>query len=123
QASMFYHLLTVHVLWHAPIYGWLLLVSGWARRMTFLWAVLPLIAIGIVEKIAFNTSYFAAMLGYRLTGPESAHFTAPGSITTHPLMTPDPGTFLSTPGLWIGLAFAAIFFAAAVRLRRYREPI
>ena len=29
-------------LWHAPIYGWLLLVSGWARRATFLWAVLPL---------------------------------------------------------------------------------
>src|SRR6266536_1272294 len=27
-------------LWHAPIYGWLLLVSGWARRATFLWAVL-----------------------------------------------------------------------------------
>src|SRR5437762_10822135 len=23
-------------LWHAPIYGWLLLVSGWARRATFL---------------------------------------------------------------------------------------
>src|SRR6266446_8010694 len=33
-------------LWHAPIYGWLLLVSGWARRATFLWAVLPLLAIG-----------------------------------------------------------------------------
>src|SRR5437870_13914279 len=43
-------------LWHAPIYGWLLLVSGWARRATFLWAVLPLLAIGIFEKITFNTS-------------------------------------------------------------------
>jgi hypothetical protein len=30
---------------------------------------------------------------------------------------------LSTPGLWIGLAFAAIFLAIAVRLRRNREPI
>ena len=35
--------------WHAPIYGWLLFVSGWARRATFLWAVLPLLAIGIFE--------------------------------------------------------------------------
>jgi ABC-2 type transport system permease protein len=35
----------------------------------------------------------------------------------------DPGKFLSTPGLWIGLAFAAAFLAAAVRLRRNREPI
>src|SRR5881628_2734382 len=41
-------------LWHAPIYGWALLVSGWARRATFLWAVLPLLAIGIFEKITFN---------------------------------------------------------------------
>ncbi len=43
-------------LWHAPIYGWLLLVSGWARRATFLWAVLPLIAIQIFEKITLLVS-------------------------------------------------------------------
>ena len=65
---LLYHLVTVHGLWYAPIYGWLLLVSAWARRAPFLWAALPLLAIGIVEKIAFNTSHFAAMLGYRLGG-------------------------------------------------------
>jgi ABC-2 type transport system permease protein len=119
---LLYHLVTVHVLWHAPIYAWLLLVSGWARRAVFLWAVLPVIAIQIVEKIAFNTSYIAAILGHRLAGPEGFHFT-PGSAPGHPLMTFDPANFLSTPGLWIGLAFAAAFLAAAVRLRRYREPI
>ena len=37
---LLYGLVTI-VLWQAPIYGWLLLVSGWARRATFLWAVLP----------------------------------------------------------------------------------
>ena len=115
---LLYHIVTVHALWHAPIFAWLLLVSGWARRATFLWAVLPLLAIGVVEKIAFNTSHFAAMLWYRLAGPESFHFRAAG-----PLMTPDPEKFVSTPSLWIGLAVAAIFLAAAVRLRRYREPI
>jgi hypothetical protein len=35
----------------------------------------------------------------------------------HPLM------FLISPGLWSGLAVAAIFLAVAVRLRRYRDPI
>jgi ABC-2 type transport system permease protein len=34
-----------------------------------------------------------------------------------------PGVFLSSPGLWIGLAVAAAFLAAAVRLRRYHGPI
>src|SRR5712692_9649916 len=65
---LLYHLVTVHVLWHAPIYAWLLLVSAWARRAVFLWAALPLLVIGVVEKIAFNTSRFAAMLGSRLSG-------------------------------------------------------
>src|SRR5207248_1251210 len=49
-------------LWHAPIYGWALLVSGWVRRATFLWAILPLLAISFFEKITFNTSHFASML-------------------------------------------------------------
>src|SRR5207247_499338 len=43
-------------LWHAPIYGWALLVSGWVRRATFLWAVLPLLGIAFFEKITFNPS-------------------------------------------------------------------
>ena len=33
------------------------------------------------------------------------------------------GEFLSSPGLWIGLALTAAFLAGAVRLRRDRGPI
>jgi ABC-2 type transport system permease protein len=38
---LLYHLLTVHGLWYAPIYGWLLLVSAWAPRAPLIWAFLP----------------------------------------------------------------------------------
>jgi hypothetical protein len=38
-------------------------------------------------------------------------------------MSQTPGQLLSSPGLWIGLVLAAAFLAAAVQLRRYREPI
>ncbi len=109
-------------LWHAPIYGWLLLISSWARRATFLWAVLPFLAIGVLEKIAFNSSHFASLLKYRFMGhlAEAFVFDARG---VHSLAQLTPGKFLSTPGLWIGLVVAAAFLAAAVRLRRYREPI
>ena len=44
---------------------WLLLVSAWAKRVPFLWAALPPAAIGIVEKMAFNTSY----VGVDAAGP------------------------------------------------------
>ncbi len=116
-------------LWHAPIYGWLLLVSGWARRATFLWAVLPWLAIFIVEKIAFNPAHFAAMIGRRLTGSFENAFVVVkqphGAVVpvVDRLTQLDPVKFLSSPGLWIGLAFAAAFLTAAVRQRRYRGPL
>ena len=110
-------------LWHAPIYGWLLLVSAWARRATFLWAVLTPLAICLVEKIAFDTSYVASMLGSRFLGfaGEAFAFGVHGTFDSFDQLT--PLRYLSVPGLWIGLAIAAAFIAGAVRLRRYREPI
>jgi ABC-2 type transport system permease protein len=120
--GLFYHLLTIHALWHAPFYAWLLLVSAWARRAPFLWAFLPPLAIGIFEKIVFNTAHFAKLLGYRLAGGPEA-YTMPGAMPIDPGAHLTPLRFLSSPGLWIGLALTAAFLAAAVRLRRYREPI
>jgi ABC-2 type transport system permease protein len=118
-----YHLLSVHTLWYAPIYAWLLLVSAWARRAPFLWAVLPPLAIGIAEKIAFNTSHFASMVQYRVAGPQQFSFNVPDMLAMDPMMYLDAARFLSTPGLWTGLALAAVFLAAAVRVRRLRGPI
>jgi ABC-2 type transport system permease protein len=117
--------LVVLALWHAPIYGWLLLVSGWARRATFLWAVLPFIAIQIFEKITFGTSYFASILKHRLVGfaPHAFGFHGQGHPTIDSLSQLTPGRYLSTPDLWIGLVVAVGFIATAVRLRRYRGPI
>jgi len=119
---LFYHLLTVHVLGHAPFYGWFLLVSAWARRAAFLWAFLPLLAIGFIEKIAFNTSYFAAMLGSQLSGGSEA-VPFPGRMPIDPGMHLTPAHFMINPSLWIGLAITAAFLFAAVRLRHNREPI
>jgi ABC-2 type transport system permease protein len=121
---MLYHVITAHALWPAPVYCWLLLVSGWPRRATFLWAVLPLVAIGGVEHIAFHTWHFASMVGDRFIGATSTvASTSPDTFPTNPMTHIAPHHFLSSPGLWIGLALAAVFLAAAVRLRRYREPI
>ena len=120
---LLYHILTVHGLWYAPLYGWLLLVSAWAPRAPFMWAFLPPFVIWGVEKIAFNTSYFLAMLQYRLTGPAPSTAAAQGGTVMDMLSALTLAQFLSTPGLWVGLVVAAIFLAAAVRLRRNQEPI
>jgi ABC-2 type transport system permease protein len=119
----------VLALGQAPLFAGLLLISAWARRTAFLWAVLPALAICFIEKILFKTMHFAHLLGYLVTGGAMNAFsfrTSSGApVDPHfiPLAQITPGRFLSSPGLWIGLAFAAVFLAAAVRLRRYREPI
>jgi ABC-2 type transport system permease protein len=119
---MLYHLLAAHALWPFPVYCWLLLVSGWARRATFLWAALPLIAIAGVEQIVFHTWHFARLVGSRLIG-DTETIAAGGMFPTGPMTHITPGIFLTGPGLWIGFAIAAAFLAAAVRLRRYQGPI
>ena len=116
-------------LWEAPIFAWLLLVSSWARRATFLWAVLPWLAISAIEKLAFDTTFFIRMLVHRLTGgfeegfvvvhyPKDAHVPV-----VDRLMQFDPLKFLTSPGVWIGLVIAVVFIAATVRVRRYRGPL
>ena len=120
---LLFHFLCIHGLWQSPIYAWLLLISGWARRAPILWAALPPLTIGIAEKVAFNTTYFGSMIGDRFTGGSEGVAIMEGGRAMDPMMLFAPLHFLINPGLWIGLAFTAAFLTAAVRLRRYRGPI
>ena len=118
--ELFYHMLTVHGLWYAPLYAWLLLVSATAPRAPFVWAVLPPFLIWAVERMAFQTSYFLDLIRYALWGRRipRCHGREGGLMST--LI---PHHFFDQPGLWIGLAVAAVFIAATIQIRRYRGPI
>lgn len=119
SSVLFYHLLTIHGFWYAPLYAWLLLISAWAPRLPFLWAVLPPFVIVGLERITFGTSHFLDLLKYRALGPNSA-MTPEHHHTTTTLM---PHHFFSTPGLWTGVVIAAALLFVTVRVRRYRGPI
>lgn len=116
--GLLYHLVTVHILWYAPIYCWMLLISAWARRAAFVWAVLPPFCVGMLEKLVFNTTHFAAWIGYRVSGGMEAEKAAGMMPSTH--LT--PLRFLADPGLWLGWVAAVIFLYATIRIRRNREP-
>jgi ABC-2 type transport system permease protein len=120
---LFYHLMAGHGIWYAPFYGWLFLVSAWARRAPLLWATLPPLALSLVERIAFNTSHFVTLLTYRFMGsPADARVMAhPMSMET--LMPATPMQFLSSAGFWFGLAFFTACLGAAVHLRHQRGPV
>jgi len=127
--TLFHHLVLGHGLWYAPIWGWLLFCSAWARRTPVLWATLPPLAMGVFEKHAFGTAYFGNWLGARLMGgpadPNHGMASAPGhgvSMTMIGITASSPAQLLTSSGLWLGLALTSVFLALAVRLRRSRGP-
>ena len=130
--------LFVQSLWYLPIFGWLLLVSAWARRAPLVWAILPPVLINVAERLIFDTSYFSRLVAERLGGVfplafdpdvredivwqfESPHGPQEMHVTGEMLDMLAPGTFLASPGLWGGLVVAAAFCAATVWVRRYRD--
>lgn len=119
--GILFHLVVVHGLWHAPFYGWFMLVSGWARRAVILWASLPWLALIAFEKIVFNSSHVAGLLINRLAGDNMSMGT--GSMAMELGVHLGWARALISPGLWLGLLVTAGFLVAAARLRRYRGPI
>jgi len=112
------------ILWYLPIAGYLLLVSVWSRKNAFLWAVLPPIAVLLIEKLIIGSNHFAEFLGRRFGGVfdllklDQHGDDAPSSL----------GGFLSAVGhvftsyeTWLGVVVAAVFAVAVVRFRRYRD--
>ncbi len=114
-------------LWWAPLYAWFLLVSGWAKRAPFLWAVLPPLGLAVAEKIAMNTTAIGGLIQSRLTGSFQAAFVEQhlphNTMPQLGVAQIDVVKFVAAPGLWLGLLAAAAMIAAAVWLRRRREPI
>jgi hypothetical protein len=93
----------------------------------------------VFERVAIGTHYVRDMLAYRLRdglstafspasersvevvmgkGPVDGNLAMPGSMSSL-----DPVGFLTNPWLWVGLVVAAGLVAAAIWMRRYREPI
>lgn len=116
------------ILWNAPLYAWFLLASAWARRVAFLWAAAPIVGFLIVEHTVFHKSAVHWMMERRLAGGVLEPFSRPAHhgddiAWIDSLADLDPIRLWTLPGLWIGVAVAAAFLFAAVRLRRSRPPL
>ena len=125
------------LLWYLPVAGWLLLVSVWARRSVYLWAVLPPFAIVFVEHWLFDSEYFAMLLGNRMVGFRTMFNDSEmirivgntvGENSGMSLSVADAmnqmvsfSNLLSEPGLYGGIVVAAGFITGAIFLRRYRD--
>jgi len=114
-----YHMLTVHGLWYAPFYGWFFLVSVWARRAAVVWALLPPACHRRGREDRFRHLAFRSLhVGIvPWAAPRWRPLHHAGGTAMDLMAHLTPGRFLVSPGLWIGLAIAAVFF-----LRRNPAP-
>jgi ABC-2 type transport system permease protein len=133
------HFLVTLAIWYAPIYAWLLLVSAWAQRSPFVWAVVPWVAAVVFERAMLGSTRLLGWLSQRFFGHFDAAFTTretmeevvsrlqqSGAAATSVVRNgsdhvPDVMRFLGTPSVWIGLLAAALLIAATVWLRRRQE--
>lgn len=129
QATLLQNLL-IAALWYAPIAAWLLVISVFAKRSPFLWAVLPPLLLLVLEAVAFESRYVLGFLGHRLGGffdviqpalmradEEGASMQtiadAYAAISAAPLLT--------SSSLWLGVLAAALLLLLAIRLRRSKD--
>jgi ABC-2 type transport system permease protein len=117
--------LLVMVLWYAPVMAWLILVSGWARRVAILWALGPWAAACIFEILAFHSQNIWIFVRHRLAGGMAWAFNVhgQGDEQIHTLAGLDLTPVLTSPEVLGGVVAAVALIAGAVRQRRYRDPI
>lgn len=112
-------------LWYAPVAGYLLLVSAWARRNVFLWAALPPGLAAVLEQTTFGTDYISRFIGHRLAGlwrELEMHVDDGIEFSAHRVLDSISVTsFFASPHVWFGLVAAAALVYGAIRIRRHRD--
>lgn len=123
------------VFWYAPVIAYLMLASAWAPRAPFLWAVLPPVAVTVLERLVVYSDYIGDFITHRLFG--LYRLLAPSQSVDADLGDPEVGVelsklaqvdlagnlrdFYASPDLWLGVVAAGFLLAAAMWVRRYRD--
>ena len=119
-------------LWLAPFIGRFLFVSAFTKRSPLLVAFLPIVVMPMLERMILGTKFLAKAL-FLCSGqlplfgdidPREIFDDDRIRLTTDAvsiMSVIDLGKFLTSPSLWTGIIVCALFAAAAVYVRRYRD--
>ncbi len=129
-------------LWYAPVAAWLLLASSFARGWPIMWALLPPLALILIETLVLRTDVIASSIseyfgrfrhafdpgsdGWGNTHISMNHqgLTVNGGTVQDGLLPlANPAGLFGSPALWVGLAMSVAFLAAAIYMRRHREAL
>lgn len=121
------------ILWYAPIMAYLMLASAWAPKGPFLWAVLPPVAIWVLERVVLYSEHVGDFITGRLfglykllgrrEGGDMSGMEAGSDVAklSNIDLVGSLKEFYSSPDLWLGVVAAGLLLAAAMWVRRYRD--
>lgn len=128
--SMYY----IHALWVLPLFAWLSLVSAYANRMPFLWAILAPAILIVSEIMIFDhgrhTSYVGRWIGMHMGGWMEGAFRhyenvgpidGPRDVLAFMIGGPQWDALVYTLGnlqFWAGLVIAGGFIYASIEMRK-----
>ena len=107
------------VLWSAPLFGYILLISAVSKRAPFLMLVIPVLGLIFIERIILGSHTIAGIIAERspfavlrsLQNGDSIITTTAAHVSTH------------VTSLLSGFILCALFLAAAIWCRKYRFEI
>jgi len=115
-------------LWALPMFAWVSLVSAFADRMPFLWAVLAPAILIAVEAIFFETARVGTWIGKHLGGwtehafgSTGRHIDGPRDVLTMLTGEAQMNAYsysLTSLHFWIGIVIAGGFIYAAIEMRK-----
>ena len=121
-------------IWMAPLIGWLLFVSAWAKRGPLLRAILPIAMLPVLEYIVFRSWNLGEAILTRLSIYPMPIFDKMKTAgfdedELHSMLTEnlslvswlDYGSFFTSLEVWVGLIVCGLFAGGAIYLRRYRD--
>ena len=122
-------------LWLAPLLGWFLFISAWAKRGPFLRAIMPIAILPILEYIIFKSWNLGIAILKRLSleampifdifdfaerfDDDNLHEMLAENISLLSIL--DLSKFLTSGEVWAGLVVCGLFVTAAIYVRRYRD--
>lgn len=118
NSSLLLVIFLVQVLWSLPFYGWLMLVSSYARSVPLAWAVGIPVAIMIVEAVMMPGKIFvtAFMDHLKVLGVGDDFDIVVRSWADLPGL-------LGSIDIWVGAAVGAVFLVGAIRFRGMTDEI
>jgi ABC-2 type transport system permease protein len=121
-------------IWMAPLAGWFLFVSAWAKRGPLLRATLPIATLPILEYIVFRSWNLGEAIltrlrldtmplfdGIKNAGFDEEEMQSMLAENISLVSWLDYGSFLTSLEVWAGLLVCGLFAGGAIWLRRYRD--